>query len=68
MCDVVDIVFFGYVFFLIVKDGGMLVCVGYIEVVVDILCMVGFYLVGVICEIMNDDGIMVCLLELVLFV
>lgn len=65
---VVDIVMFGYVFLLCVCEGGVLVCVGYIEVVVDILCFVGLNLVGVICEIMNDDGIMVCLFDLVVFV
>lgn len=58
----------GYVFLLCVCDGGVLVCVGYIEVVIDIVCLVGLMLVGVICEIMKEDGEMVCLLDLIGFV
>lgn len=45
-----------------------MVCVGYIEVVCDLVWMVGFELFGVICEVMNDDGSMVCWFELEVFV
>lgn len=41
--------------------------VGYIEVGCDISCFVGYYLVFVICEIMCEDGMMVCLLDFVEF-
>lgn len=58
----------GYIFLLIVKDGGVLNCVGYIEVGVDLLCLVGLEFVGVIVEIFNEDGMMVCCLELEKFV
>lgn len=46
-----DLCCFGYVFFIWVKEGGVLKWVGYIEVVVDLVRLVGLYLVGVICEI-----------------
>lgn len=42
--------------------------VGYIEVFVDVVCLVGVGFFGVICEIMNEDGMMVWLLDLVVFV
>lgn len=42
----------------------MLRCVGYIEVCIDMVCLVGLYFVVVLMEIMSEDGIMVCLFEL----
>lgn len=54
----------GYMFLFIVKDGGVFCCVGYMEVVVDLVIMCGFYLVGVICEVIKEDGMMVRLFDL----
>lgn len=36
--------------------------------VVDLVCIVGLYLVGVICEVMNEDGTMVCVFDFECFV
>ncbi len=57
----------GHVFPLIAKDGGTLVRAGHTEAAVDISRMAGLYPAGVICEIMNDDGSMARLPELVSF-
>lgn len=62
------IVQLGYVFLILVQLGGVFVCVGYIEVGCDFIVFVGFMLVVVICEIIKDDGMMVCLLDLIEFV
>lgn len=35
-------------------------CCGYIEGMVDLLIFVGLKLVGVLCELMNLDGMMMC--------
>ncbi len=67
MCDAADIVSPGHVFPLIAKDGGSLVRAGHTEAAVDISRMAGLYPAGVICEIMNDDGSMARLPELVSF-
>ncbi len=67
MCDAADIVSPGHVFPLIAKDGGSLVRAGHTEAAVDISRMAGLYPAGVICEIMNDDGTMARLPELVSF-
>lgn len=61
----VDFNWFGYIFLLIVKEGGVLCRVGYIEVVVDLVKLCGVELVGVICEIINEDGMMVCVFDLI---
>jgi 3,4-dihydroxy 2-butanone 4-phosphate synthase/GTP cyclohydrolase II len=53
-----DIVSPGHVFPLVAKDGGVLVRAGHTEAAVDISRMAGLYPAGVICEIMNDDGSM----------
>lgn len=50
---------FGYIFFLKYREGGVLKRVGYIEVFVDIVVLVGLDFVVVICEIVDDDGLMV---------
>ncbi|MEL6285995.1 MAG: 3,4-dihydroxy-2-butanone-4-phosphate synthase [Pseudomonadota bacterium] len=62
-----DIVSPGHVFPLIARDGGTLVRAGHTEAAVDISRMAGLYPAGVICEIMNDDGTMARLPELVTF-
>ena len=62
-----DIVSPGHVFPLMAKDGGVLVRAGHTEAAVDISRMAGLYPAGVICEIMNDDGSMARLPDLVGF-
>lgn len=66
-CDADDIVSPGHVFPLVARDGGTLVRAGHTEAAVDISRMAGLYPAGVICEIMNDDGSMARLPELVAF-
>ncbi len=65
--DYADIVTPGHVFPLIAKEGGTLVRAGHTEAAVDISRMAGLFPAGVICEIMNDDGTMARLPELVAF-
>ncbi len=62
-----DIVSPGHVFPLVARDGGVLVRAGHTEAAVDISRMAGLYPAGVICEIMNDDGSMARLPELIAF-
>jgi 3,4-dihydroxy 2-butanone 4-phosphate synthase/GTP cyclohydrolase II len=62
-----DIVSPGHVFPLVAKDGGVLVRAGHTEAAVDISRMAGLNAAGVICEIMNDDGTMARLPDLVGF-
>ncbi|WP_139792258.1 3,4-dihydroxy-2-butanone-4-phosphate synthase [Henriciella litoralis] len=62
-----DIVSPGHVFPLIARDGGTLVRAGHTEAAVDISRMAGLFPAGVICEIMNDDGTMARLPELIAF-
>lgn len=62
-----DIVTPGHVFPLVAKDGGVLVRAGHTEAAVDISRLAGLNPAGVICEIMNDDGTMARLPELVAF-
>lgn len=62
-----DIVSPGHVFPLVAKDGGVLVRAGHTEAAVDIARLAGLYPAGVICEIMNDDGTMARLPDLVPF-
>ncbi|MEJ0064225.1 MAG: 3,4-dihydroxy-2-butanone-4-phosphate synthase [Caulobacteraceae bacterium] len=57
----------GHVFPLVAKDGGVLVRAGHTEAAVDISRMAGLNAAGVICEIMNDDGTMARLPDLVAF-
>ncbi len=57
----------GHVFPLIAKDGGVLVRAGHTEAAVDISRLAGLNPSGVICEIMNDDGTMARMPELVAF-
>lgn len=62
-----DIVSPGHVFPLVARDGGVLVRAGHTESAVDIARLAGLYPSGVICEIMNDDGTMARLPDLVQF-
>lgn len=57
----------GHVFPLISRDGGVLVRAGHTEAVVDISRMAGLSPAGVICEVMNDDGTMARLPDLIAF-
>lgn len=60
-----DIVTPGHIFPLAAKDGGVLMRAGHTEAAVDIARLSGFGTSGVICEIMNDQGEMMRLLELI---
>jgi len=62
-----DIVSPGHVFPLVSREGGVLVRAGHTEASVDISRLAGLYPAAVICEIMNDDGTMARLPELVTF-
>jgi 3,4-dihydroxy 2-butanone 4-phosphate synthase/GTP cyclohydrolase II len=62
-----DIVSPGHVFPLVAKDGGVLVRAGHTEAAVDISRLAGLYPAGVICEVMNDDGSMARLPDLIAF-
>ena len=62
-----DIATPGHVFPLLARDGGVLVRAGHTEAAVDIARMAGLIPAGVICEIMNDDGTMARLPDLVKF-
>jgi len=57
----------GHVFPLVARPGGVLVRAGHTEASVDISRLAGLYPAAVICEIMNDDGTMARLPELVGF-
>ena len=65
--DYRDIMTPGHVFPLVAKEGGVLVRAGHTEAAVDIARLAGLYPAGVICEIMNDDGTMARLPDLVAF-
>src|SRR5690606_11692691 len=60
-----DIVTPGHVFPLIAQSGGVLERAGHTEASVDIARLAGLNPAGVICEIMNDDGTMARLPDLV---
>jgi len=62
-----DIVSPGHVFPLVARDGGVLVRTGHTEAAVDISRMAGLTPAGVICEVMNDDGSMARMPDLVAF-
>ncbi len=62
-----DIVSPGHVFPLVARDGGVLVRTGHTEAAVDISRMAGLTPAGVIGEIMNEDGTMARLPDLVAF-
>lgn len=58
----------GHIFPLIAKDGGVLKRAGHTEASVDLAKLAGLYPAGVICEIMNDDGTMARVPQLMDFV
>ncbi|WP_341898532.1 3,4-dihydroxy-2-butanone-4-phosphate synthase [Ferrovibrio terrae] len=62
-----DIAVPGHIFPLMARDGGTLVRAGHTEAGVDIARLAGLNPSGVICEIMNDDGTMARLPDLVSF-
>ena len=62
-----DIVTPGHIFPLMAREGGTLVRAGHTEAAVDISRLAGLNPSGVICEIMNDDGTMARLPDLVTF-
>lgn len=62
-----DIVTPGHVFPLIARDGGTLVRAGHTEASVDISRLAGLNPSGVICEIMNEDGTMARMDDLIPF-
>ena len=57
----------GHVFPLRAKEGGVLRRAGHTEAAVDLAKLAGLYPAGVICEIMNDDGTMARVPQLVEF-
>ncbi|RKQ73220.1 3,4-dihydroxy-2-butanone-4-phosphate synthase [Oceanibaculum indicum] len=66
-CGRDEIVTPGHVFPLVAREGGVLVRAGHTEAAVDIARMAGLLPAGVICEIMNDDGTMARLPDLIQF-
>jgi 3,4-dihydroxy 2-butanone 4-phosphate synthase/GTP cyclohydrolase II len=62
-----DIVSPGHVFPLVARSGGALVRAGHTETAVDLARLAGLYPAGVICEIMNDDGTMARMPDLLAF-
>jgi len=66
-CGRDDIVTPGHIFPLVAREGGALVRAGHTESAVDIARLAGLNPSAVICEIMNDDGTMARLPELVAF-
>jgi 3,4-dihydroxy 2-butanone 4-phosphate synthase/GTP cyclohydrolase II len=57
----------GHVFPLVAREGGTLIRAGHTEAAVDFARLAGLNPAGVICEIMNDDGTMARLPDLVAF-
>jgi 3,4-dihydroxy 2-butanone 4-phosphate synthase/GTP cyclohydrolase II len=66
-CGAADISTPGHVFPLVARDGGVLVRTGHTEAAVDIARLAELAPAGVICEIMNDDGTMARMPDLVKF-
>jgi len=62
-----DIISPGHVFPLVAKDGGVLLRAGHTEASVDLARLSGNFPAGVICEIMNDDGTMARVPDLIEF-
>ena len=58
----------GHIFPIEYREGGVLVRAGHTEASVDLAKMAGLYPAGVICEIMNDDGSMARVPELITYV
>lgn len=64
---IMDIATPGHIFPLEAREGGVLVRAGHTEAAVDIARMAGLKPAGVICEIMNDDGTMARMPDLIKF-
>ena len=62
-----EIVTPGHVFPLVARDGGVLVRTGHTEAAVDVSRLAGLNPSGVICEIMNEDGTIARLEDIVTF-
>jgi len=62
-----DLIKPGHIFPLRAKEGGVLMRAGHTEAAVDLARLAGLYPAGVICEIMNEDGTMARVLELIEF-
>lgn len=62
-----DLVRPGHIFPLRAREGGVLTRAGHTEAAVDLARLAGLYPAGVICEIMNDDGTMARLPQLLRF-
>lgn len=62
-----DLVSPGHVFPLRARDGGVIERAGHTEAAVDLAKLAGFSAAGVICEIMNDDGTMARMPQLIEF-
>ncbi|WP_328838475.1 3,4-dihydroxy-2-butanone-4-phosphate synthase [Methylobrevis albus] len=62
-----DVVMPGHIFPIVARDGGVLVRPGHTEAAVDLSRLAGLPPSGVICEIMNEDGSMARLPDLLLF-
>lgn len=58
----------GHIFPLVAKEGGVLKRAGHTEAAVDLAKLAGFSSAGVICEIMNDDGTMARVPDLMSYV
>ena len=58
----------GHIFPLIARPNGVLVRAGHTEAAVDLARMAGLYPAGVICEVMNEDGTMARVPDLMEFV
>ncbi len=62
-----DIVTPGHIFPLLARDGGVLVRAGHTEAAVDLARLAGLNPSGVVCEIMNEDGSMARMPDLIRF-
>ncbi|RZF63539.1 3,4-dihydroxy-2-butanone-4-phosphate synthase [Sphingomonas populi] len=62
-----DVVSPGHIFPLVARPGGVLVRAGHTEAAVDVARLAGLNASGVICEIMNEDGTMARLDDLIAF-
>ena len=62
-----DLIRPGHIFPLRARKGGVLVRAGHTEASIDLMKLAGLYPMGVICEIMNDDGTMARLPQLIDF-
>lgn len=62
-----DLIRPGHIFPLMARKGGVLVRAGHTEATIDLMKLAGLYPAGVICEIMNDDGTMARLPQLIEF-